>query len=102
METHLSFRSSTSAVACVTLFHYQGFRISWSAKVLFFEIDPGCYKVLDLQNKVVCTERNLKVLMASFFPQKNVKFTDFAEEGTVPHKLIGHTPARLEDSRDSP
>jgi hypothetical protein len=74
-----------------------------SAKGLFLGIDPACYKVLDLQSKVASVSRTVKVFDDKFLSteENEIHCLCLEEEPTHPN-FLDPTPARLEDSRDSP
>jgi hypothetical protein len=59
-----------------------------SAKGFFLEIDPAGYKVLDPQSKVAYVARTVKVLMASFYLQKKIKFMAFAEKRNQHNQVL--------------
>ena len=73
------------------------------AKGLFLGIDPAGYKVLDLQSKVAYVARTVKVFDGKFlFTEENQIHGLCREEEPTHSSFLDHTPARLEDSRDSP
>ena len=74
-----------------------------SPKGLFLGIDPAEYKVLDLQSKVAYVARTVKVFDGKFLSTEENQIHGLCREEEPTHSSSLHpTPARLEDSRESP
>jgi len=74
-----------------------------STKTLFLVIDPAGYQVLDLQSKVAYVSRTVKVFDGKFLSTKENQIPGLCrEEEPENSSSLDTTPARLEDSHDSP
>jgi len=74
-----------------------------SAKGLFLGVDSAGYKVLDLQSKVAYVARTVKVFDGKFLSKEENQIHGLCQEEEPTHSSsLYPTPARLEDSRDSP
>ena len=66
-------------------------------------MDPTGYKVLDLLSKVACVARTVKVFDGKFLSTEENQIHSLCREEEPAHSSsLDPTPARLEDSRDSP